>query len=238
MGERRLRSVAFLALARSPVDRGVPIATEKKQRSSRELMFRWLAERPAGGSGDMDNNILGTSLACAVGVAAAFRADLRARERAMRQDAELSWGPNGHELRVVLPRLSLLAWCAPAADGAVLRNAPTHRPRKWSGSSWSRARAGSWGSEHPTSLWNSPGRCTVPSMSRHDLVTTLCTRSRLRRWFASTRPINCGIAARCDAAHKKSPLEPRVRAGSGSTQATDEAALSHRIDTGRRPGGG
>ena len=62
----------------------------------------------AGGSGDMDNIILGTSLACAVGVAAAFRADLRAlraRERAMRQGAEFSWGPNGHELRVVLPGL-------------------------------------------------------------------------------------------------------------------------------------
>ena len=53
----------------------------------------------------MDNIILGTSLACAVGVAAAFRADLRARERAMRQGAEFSWGPNGHELRVVLPGL-------------------------------------------------------------------------------------------------------------------------------------
>jgi len=62
----------------------------------------------AGGSGDMDNIILGTSLACAAGVAAAFRADLRAlraRERAMRQGAEFSWGPNGHELRVVLPGL-------------------------------------------------------------------------------------------------------------------------------------
>src|SRR5271157_2511211 len=60
-----------------------------------------------------------------------------------------------------------------------------------------------------------------------------------RGWFASTRPINCGIAARCDAAHKKSPLEPRVRAGSGSTQATDEAALSYRALTrggGRRGG--
>ena len=191
----------------------------------------------------MDNIILGTSLACAVGVAAAFRADLRAlraRERAMRQGAEFSWGPNGHELRVVLPGLrrpksprssragsrrpclssrpcfscssgsvsrlivSLLAWCTPAAGGAVLRNAPTHRPRKWSGSSWSRARAGSCArSEHPTSLWNSPGRCTVPSMSRHGLVTTLRTKSRLRRWFASTRPINCGIAARCDARIKR-----------------------------------
>ena len=56
----------------------------------------------------MDNIILGTSLACAAGVAAAFRADLRAlraRERAMRQGAEFSWGPNGHELRVVLPGL-------------------------------------------------------------------------------------------------------------------------------------
>ncbi len=53
----------------------------------------------------MDNIILGTSLACAVGVAAAFRADLRAGERAMRamrQGAEFSWGPNGHELRVVV----------------------------------------------------------------------------------------------------------------------------------------
>ena len=227
----------------------------------------------------MDNIILGTSLACVVGVAAAFRADLRAlraRERAMRQGTEFSWGPDGHEVRVVLPGLrrpksprssragsrrpclssrpcfscssgsvgrlivSLLAWCAPAAGGAVLRNAPTHRPRKWSGSSWSRARAGSCArSEHPASLWNSPGRCTVPSMSRHGLVTTLRTKSRLRRWFASTRPINCGIAARCDAAHKKSPLEPRVRAGSGSTQATDEAALSYRALTrgdGRRGG--
>ena len=112
--------------------------------------------------------------------------------------------------------VSLLAWCTPAAGGAVQRNAPTHRPRKWSGSSWSMARAGSCArSEHPTSLWNSPGRCTVPSMSRHGLVTTLRTKLRLRRWFASTRPINCGIAARCDAAHKKSPLEPRVRAGRG-----------------------
>ena len=120
----------------------------------------------AGGSGDMDNIILGTSLACPAGVAAAFWADLRAlraRERAMRS-AEFSWGPNGHELRVVLPGLrrpksprssrtgsrrpclssrpcfscssgsvsrlivSLLAWCTPAAGGAVLRNAPTHRP--------------------------------------------------------------------------------------------------------------
>ena len=56
----------------------------------------------------MDNIILGTSLACAAGVAAAFRADLRAlraRERAMRQGAEFSWGPNGHEFRVVLPGL-------------------------------------------------------------------------------------------------------------------------------------
>ena len=43
-------------------------------------------------------------------------------------------------------------------------------------------------------------------MSRHGLVTTLRTKSRLRRWFASTRPINYGIAARCDAAHKKSQL--------------------------------
>ena len=62
----------------------------------------------AAGSGDMDNIILGTSLACAAGVAAAFRADLRAlraRERAMRQGAEFSWGPNGHELRIVLPGL-------------------------------------------------------------------------------------------------------------------------------------
>ena len=39
--------------------------------------------------------------------------------------------------------VSLLAWCTPAAGVAVLRNAPTHWPRKWSGSSWSRARAGS-----------------------------------------------------------------------------------------------
>ena len=79
----------------------------------------------------------------------------------------------------------------------------------------------------------------MPSMSRHGLVTTPRTKSRLRRWFASTRPINCGIAARCDAAHKKSPLEPRVRAGSGSTQATDKAALSYRALTrggGRRGG--
>ena len=79
----------------------------------------------------------------------------------------------------------------------------------------------------------------MPSMSRHGLVTTLRTKSRLRRWLASTRPINCGIAARCDAAHKKSPLEPRVRAGSGSTQAPDEAALSYRALTrggGRRGG--
>ena len=56
---------------------------------------------------------------------------------------------------------------------------------------------------------------------------------------ARVRPINCGIAARCDAAHKKSPLEPRVRAGSGPTQATDEAALSYRALTrggGRRGG--
>ena len=56
----------------------------------------------------MDNIILGTSLACAAGVAAAFRADLRAlraRERAMRQGTEFSWGPNGHELRIVLPGL-------------------------------------------------------------------------------------------------------------------------------------
>ena len=56
----------------------------------------------------MDNIILGTSLACAAWVAAAFLADLRAlraRERAKRQGAEFSWGPNGHELRVVLPGL-------------------------------------------------------------------------------------------------------------------------------------
>ena len=41
----------------------------------------------------MDNIILGTSLACTVGVAAAFRADLRAlraRERAMRQGSSLA----------------------------------------------------------------------------------------------------------------------------------------------------
>ena len=130
----------------------------------------------------MDNIILGTSLACAAGVAAAFRADLRARERAMRA---MRQGPSLAGDRMVMssglsyqdfgapksPRssragsrrpclssrpcfscssgsvsrliVSLLAWCTPAAGGAVLRNAPTHRPRKWSGSSWSRARAGS-----------------------------------------------------------------------------------------------
>ena len=237
---------------------GVPIATEKKTTIFTGTDVQIVGGAAAGGSGDMDNIILGTSLACAAGVAAAFWADLRAlraRERAMRQGAEFSWGPNGHELRIVLPGLrmpksprssragsrwpclssrpcfscssgsvsrlivSLLAWCAPAAGGAVLRNAPTHRPRKWSGSSWSRARAGSCArSEHPASLWNSPGRCTVPSMSRHGLVTTLRTKSRLRRWFASTRPINCGIAARCDAAHKKSPLEPRVRTRSSGAR--------------------
>ena len=228
----------------------------------------------------MDNIILGTSLACAVGVAAAFRADLRAlraRERAMRQGAELSWRPNGHELRIVLPGLrnaEVTAFESGRIEAALLVELPvlfllirfreqTDRVALglvYSCCCW-------WGSpeehtdppasamvrfvlvegqsgivarsEHPTSLWNSPGGCTVPSMNRHGLVTTLRTKSRLRRWLASTRPINCGIAARCDAAHKKSRLEPRVRAGSGPTQAPDEAALSYRawIRGGGRRGG-
>ena len=88
--------------------RGVPIATEKKTTIFTGTDVQMVGGAAAGGSGDMDNIILGTSLACAAGVAAAFRADLRAlraRERAMRQGAEFSWGPNGHELRVVLPGL-------------------------------------------------------------------------------------------------------------------------------------
>ena len=208
----------------------------------------------------MDNIILGTSLACAVGVAAAFRADLRAlraRERAMRQGAEFSWGPNGHELRVVLPGLrsaEVTAVESGRIEAALLVEPPvlfllirfreqTDRVALglvcsccWWGSPEERTDPpasevvrfvlveGQSGivprSEHPASLWNSPGRCTVPSMSRHGLVTTLHTKSRLRRWFASTRPINCGIAARCDAAHKRArsnheservadPLRPR-----------------------------
>ena len=87
---------------------GVPIATEKKTTIFTGTDVQRVGGAAAGGSGDMDNIILGTSLACAAGVAAAFRADLRAlraRERAMRQGAEFSWGPNGHELRVVLPGL-------------------------------------------------------------------------------------------------------------------------------------
>ena len=87
---------------------GVPIATEKKTTIFTGTDVQRVGGAAAGGSGDMDNIILGTSLACAAGVAAAFRADLRAlraRERAMRQGAEFSWGPNGHELRIVLPGL-------------------------------------------------------------------------------------------------------------------------------------
>jgi len=262
--------------------RGVPIATEKKQRSSRELMFRGLAEQPQAGAAtwttsswarvwharsgllphsgpicgrgsercercercDRAPSLAGDRMVMSSGLSYQdFGAPKSPRSsRAGSRRPCLSSRPcfscsSGSVSRLIV---SLLAWCTPAAGGAVLRNAPTHRPRKWSGSSWSRARAGSCArSEHPTSLWNSPGRCTVPSMSRHGLVTTLRTKSRLRRWFASTRPINCGIAARCDAAHKKSPLEPRVRAGSGSTQATDEADLSYRALTrggGRRGG--
>ena len=259
--------------------RGVPIATEKTTTIFTRTDVQRVGGAAAGGSGDMDNIILGTSLACAAGVAAAFRADLRAlraRERAMRQGAELSWGPNGHELRVVLPRLrsaEITAIESGRIEAALLVEPPvlfllirfreqTDRVALslvcsccWWGSSEERTDPpasevvrfvlveGQSGivaqSEHPTSLWNSSGRCTVPSMSRHGLVTILRTKSRLRRWFASTRPINCGIAARCDAAHKKSLLEPRVRAGSGSTQATDEAALSYRAWTrggGRRGG--
>ena len=259
--------------------RGVPIATEKKTTIFTGTDVQMVGGAAAGGSGDMDNIILGTSLACAAGVAAAFRADLRAlraRERAMRQGAEFSWGPNGHELRVVLPGLrsaEVTAVESGRIEAALLVEPPvlfllirfreqTDRVALglvysccWWGSPEERTDPpasevvrfvlveGQSGivarSEHPASLWNSPGRCTVPSMSRHGLVTTLRTKSRLRRWFASTRPINCGIAARCDAAHKKSPLEPRVRAGSGSTQATDEAALSYRALTrggGRRGG--
>jgi len=259
--------------------RGVPIATEKKQRSSRELMFRGLAEQPQAGAATWTTSswarvwharsgllphsgpICGL---CGRGSERCDRAPSLAGDRMVMssglsyQDFGASKSPRSSRAGSRRPCLSsrprfscssgsvsrlivsLLAWCTPAAGGAVLRNAPTHRPRKWSGSSWSRARAGSCArSEHPTSLWNSPGRCMVPSMSRYGLVTTLRTKSRLRRWFASTRPINCGIAARCDAAHKKSPLEPRVRAGSGSTQATDEADLSYRALTrggGRRGG--
>ena len=94
--------------ARVAVQHGVPIATEKKTTIFTGTDVQRVGGAAASGSGDMNNIILGTSLACAVGVAAAFRADLRAlraRERAMRQGAEFSWGPNGHELRIVLPGL-------------------------------------------------------------------------------------------------------------------------------------
>ena len=188
----------------------------------------------------MDNIILGTSLACAVGVAAAFRADLRAEGASDATGHEFSWGPNGHEIRVVLPGLrsaEVTAVESGRIEAALLVEPPvlfllirfreqTDRVALslvysccWWGSPEERTDPpasevvrfvlveGQSGivprSEHPTSLWNSPGRFTVPLMSRHGLVTTLRTKSRLRRWFASTRPINCGIAARCDAAHKR-----------------------------------
>ena len=162
--------------------RGVPIATEKKQRSSREPMFRWLAEQPQAGAAtwttsswarvwharpgllphsgpicglcgrgsercDRAPSLAGDRMVMSSGVSYQdFGAPKSPRSsRAGSRRPCLSSRPcfscsSGSVSRLIV---SLLAWCAPAAGGAVLRNAPTHRPRKWSGSSWSRARAGS-----------------------------------------------------------------------------------------------
>ena len=191
--------------------------------------------------------------------------------------AEFSWGPNGHELRVVLPRLrsrrshrgrvgpdrgrpclssrpcfscssgsvgrlivSLLAWCAPAAGGAVLRertDPPASEVVRFvlvEG-----PRAGSCArSEHPTSLRNSPGRLTVPSMSRHGWLRALRHESAVEamvRQYSTDQ----AVASLPGAMHRikragwnedsegvADPLEPRT-----------EQLIYLRMDTWRRPAG-
>ena len=240
--------------------RGVPIATEKKQRSSREPMFRWLAEQPQAGAATWTTSswarvwharpgllphsgpICGL---CGRGSERCDRAPSLAGDRMVMssglsyQDfggAEVTAVESGRieaALLVEPPVLFLLIRFRQQTDRVALGLVCSCC---WWGSPEERTDPpasevvrfvlveGQSGivprSEHSASLWNSPGRFTVPLMSRHGLVTTLRTKSRLRRWFASTRPINCGIAARCDAAHKRArsnheservadPLRPR-----------------------------
>ena len=227
----------------------------------------------------MDNIILGTSLACAAGVAAAFRADLRAlraRERAMRQGAELSWGPNGHELRVVLPGLrsaEVTAVESGRIEAALLVEPPVLflliRFRE-------QTDRVALGLVYSCCWWGSPEERTDPPASEvvrfvlvegqsgivrairtsnfsleftrslhgaideqarlgYDPAHEVAVEAMVRQYSTDQLWHRCQV--RC--MHKKSPLEPRVRAGSGSTQAPDEAALSYRALTrggGRRGG--